>query len=67
MPAVRTPREHPAERCEVDGVVAALGRAGDPAAPAGARRDGHGPARVAGARLDRLPRAVGRGRPAARR
>ena len=31
------------ERCRVDGVVAALGRAGHPAGPAGARRDGHGP------------------------
>jgi hypothetical protein len=26
MPAVSAPREHPAERCRVDGVVAALGR-----------------------------------------
>src|SRR3954452_18064566 len=32
-----------------------------PLAPAGARRDGHGPARAAGARLDRLPRVVGGG------
>ena len=29
------PREHPAERCRVDGVVAALGRAGDTAGAAG--------------------------------
>ena len=27
---LRALREHPAERCRVDGVVAALGRAGDP-------------------------------------
>lgn len=35
---LRAPREHPAERCRVDGVVAALGRTGGPAGPAGASR-----------------------------